>query len=108
MLDSSWQFFLISRRKACRLPTAYHIPIRKKSPEKWNEGTRVYFVIAATLVTGIAAAFWFLSPLYATFYIKNDPETLIYGIRAARSYAVGLLLYALNRSFMAYLEGRGS
>ena len=35
-----------------------------------------------TLVIGVL--FWFLCPAFAAFFIKDDPEALAYGIRAAR------------------------
>ena len=66
-----------------------------------------YFSVALTLVLGVGVLFWFMCPGFAAFFIKDDPETLAYGIRATRCYAIGLPLYALNRGFFGYLEGRG-
>ena len=69
--------------------------------------TRVYFALIWTGVLAVAVAFWFGSPLFASFFIKDDPEALRYGISAARSYAAGMVIYAMNRAYMGYLEGRG-
>lgn len=65
------------------------------------------FAVAGTVTLVIGVLFWFLCPAFAAFFIKDDPEALAYGIRAARCYAVGLPLYAMNWSFIGYLEGRG-
>ncbi|MBO5534737.1 MAG: hypothetical protein J6B53_04935 [Clostridia bacterium] len=69
--------------------------------------TKDYFAVALTLVLGVSVLFWFMCPRFAAFFIKDDPQTLAYGIRAARCYAIGLPLYSLNRGFFGYLEGRG-
>ena len=64
----------------------------------------------AMVCTGIVAVsvlFWIASPIFAAFFIKDDSEALIYGIRAARSYAVGMPLYALNHVCKGYMEGKG-
>ena len=61
-----------------------------------------------TTVLTIAVVFWFAAPFFAALFIKGDPEALQYGIRAARCYAVGMPLYALNVAFSSYLEGRGN
>lgn|GEM_PF-870013 len=69
--------------------------------------TKDYFAMIWTMVLGISVLFWFASPAFAALFIKDDPQALIYGIRAARSYAVGLPLYALNHAYSGYMEGRG-
>lgn len=68
--------------------------------------TRTYFGLIFTGILAVTAVFWYASPLFAAFFIKDDPQALEYGIRAARSYAAGMTLYTLNRSYIGYLEGR--
>lgn len=63
--------------------------------------------LVCTGVVAISVLFWMMSPLFAAFFIKDDPEALIYGIRAARCYAVGMPLYALNHVIKGYMEGKG-
>ena len=61
-----------------------------------------------TMVLGIAALLWVFSPQFASFFIKDaSKETLGYAINAARCYAVGMPVYALNHIFCCYNEGRG-
>ncbi len=63
--------------------------------------------LISSLVLGISVLFWFAAPLFARFFVKNEPAALEYSIRAARSFTAGLPLYALNRAYIGYLEGRG-
>ena len=72
--------------------------------------TQDYVALICTAIVGVAALFWFGSPIFAAFFVKNSPEAqaaMEYCVRAARSYAVGMPLYALNRAYAGYLEGRG-
>jgi len=69
--------------------------------------TKDYVAMIGTVVVGISVLFWFVSPLFASFFISGDPEALAYGVHAARSYAVTLPLYSLNFAYLKYLEGRG-
>ena len=69
--------------------------------------TQNYVAVSGSIVAAIAVLFWFASPLFAAFFLKDSPEALRYGIRAARSYAVSMPIYALNRAYIGYLDGRG-
>lgn len=60
------------------------------------------------VVLTIAALLWILAPQFASFFIKNAPQTtLVNAVIAARCYAVGMPLYALNQIYCHYSEGRG-
>ena len=71
--------------------------------------TKDYLVLIWTFVLGVSVLFWFVSPLFASFFIKikDDPEALQYAVRAARSYAAGMPLYGMNIAYASYMEGRG-
>ena len=66
------------------------------------------FKAVGTVVLGVSVLLWLFSPQFAAFFIKDAPrETLDYAVRAARCYALGMPLYALNLIFSEYTEGRG-
>ena len=69
---------------------------------------KVSFRTTGTVVLGAAALLFILSPVFASFFIKDAPqETLDYATEAVRCYALGMPLYALNQVFSHYSEGRG-
>ena len=60
------------------------------------------------VVTGVAILLFLLSPQFASVFISDaSGETLRYAADAARCYAIGMPLFALNNIFDAYSEGRG-
>ena len=69
--------------------------------------TKDYMAAIATLILGISILFWFLSPLFSSFFFRDDPEAYADGIRAARAYALGMPFYTVCRSYEGYMQGRG-
>ena len=65
--------------------------------------------VSATFIftLGISIIAFFLAPLFASIYIKNNPEALSFSIRAVRCYAIGMPFYGLNLIYMNYLQGIG-
>ena len=68
-----------------------------------HEGVRGTLIVT----TSVAVITWFLAPLFAALFIKDDPEALAFSIRAVRAYAVGMPLYGLNMNYTNYMQGLG-
>ena len=61
------------------------------------------FIITA----GIATLIWFLSPQFASLYIKDNPEALRLAVTAVRCYAIGMPINGLNLIYLNYFQGIG-
>ena len=65
-------------------------------------------VQATFLITaGIAGLIWFLSPQFASLYIKDNPEALRLAVTAVRCYAIGMPINGLNLIYLNYFQGIG-
>ena len=61
-----------------------------------------------TSVLGVAVLLLVFAPQFASIFIPDSsPEALRYAAEAARCYALGMPLYALNHIYAEYQEGRG-
>ena len=66
------------------------------------------FQAIGIVVLGTAVLLWFLSPWFASSFIKStSPQALDYATTATRCYAVAMPLHAFNLIFCHYSEGRG-
>ncbi|MBR6007208.1 MAG: ATP-binding protein, partial [Clostridia bacterium] len=59
------------------------------------------------LTAGVAASGFAAAPLFASLFVKNDPEALALSARAVRFYMLGMPLYGLNLIYINYLQGIG-
>ena len=71
--------------------------------------TLLFSSVQATLIitVGISILAFFLAPVFAGLYIKDDPTALEFAIRAVRCYAIGMPFYGLNLIYQNYLQGIG-
>lgn len=71
--------------------------------------TLLFSSVQATIIitVGISILAFFLAPVFAGLYIKDDPIALEYAIRAVRCYAIGMPFYGLNLIYQNYLQGIG-
>ena len=54
-----------------------------------------------------AAVFYLFSGVFASLFLKGDPEALVFGTRAARLYAVGMPFYGINIIYENYIQSVG-
>ena len=71
--------------------------------------TLLFSSVQATLIitVGISILTFFLAPVFAGLYIKDDPTALEFAVRSVRCYAIGMPFYGLNLIYQNYLQGIG-
>ena len=71
--------------------------------------TLLFSSVQATLIitVGISILAFFLAPVFAGLYIKDDPTALEFAVRSVRCYAIGMPFYGLNLIYQNYLQGIG-